>query len=213
MINDDSFIECESVTIKYPGRPDAVIREAEASTKVGAIMAEIAASGKGVSETVLTIEVRLSSQGSTVARSMTPTSSCPHRIDCTAPWHPKSDHGLSWKKAQIDCICARSQMTHGWVLLPQVRKAGVPTLELVDLPGIVAASIEGEPADMMERTRRITELYLAQPNTVVVAVVPANITRVRDSQAIQLIQRHKKEDLSIGVLAKADLAYDPRWRK
>eukprot|EP00965_Chrysotila_dentata_P079545 2623072-Pleurochrysis_carterae.AAC.1 len=95
----------------------------------------------------------------------------------------------------------------------EVRKASVPTLDLIDLPGIVAASIEGEPADMMSRTRNITERYLRGANTIVVAVVPANITRVRDSQAIQLVQANAKQDVTLGVLAKSDLAHDPRFKQ
>jgi len=95
----------------------------------------------------------------------------------------------------------------------EVRKPSVPTLDLIDLPGIVAASIEGEPADMMARTRAISQRYLQDPNTIVVVVVPANITRVRDSQAIQLVQEAGKEALTLGVLAKADLAHDPRFRQ
>jgi len=66
---------------------------------------------------------------------------------------------------------------------------------------------------MMQRTRALTESYLRQTNTIVVVVVPANITRVRDSQAIQLVQSHKKEKVAIGVLAKADLAHDPRYKQ
>ncbi|KAH8061769.1 mitochondrial fission protein [Aureococcus anophagefferens] len=99
------------------------------------------------------------------------------------------------------------------VLTIEVRKPDVPTLDLIDLPGIVAASVEGEPADMMEQTRKITEHYMCRADTVCVCVVPANATRVRDSQAMQLVQRHGKEPLTIGVLAKADLAYDPRFKQ
>lgn len=98
-------------------------------------------------------------------------------------------------------------------LTVEVRKASVPTLDLIDLPGIVAASIEGEPADMMSRTRAITERYMRDANTIVVVVVPANITRVRDSQAIQLVQACRKEAVTLGVLAKADLAHDPRYKQ
>jgi len=98
-------------------------------------------------------------------------------------------------------------------LTVEIRKASVPTLDLIDLPGIVAASIEGEPADMMQKTRAITERYLRDSNTIVVAVVPANITRVRDSQAIQLVQACGKEAMTLGVLAKADLAHDPRYKQ
>eukprot|EP00965_Chrysotila_dentata_P166100 5484254-Pleurochrysis_carterae.AAC.1 len=95
----------------------------------------------------------------------------------------------------------------------EVRKKSVPTLEMIDLPGVVAASIAGEPSDMMQRTRNITEKYLRCEDTIVVAVVPANITRVRDSQAMQMIQANRKEDITIGVLAKCDLSYDPRFKQ
>ena len=65
---------------------------------------------------------------------------------------------------------------------------------------------------MMSRTRALSERYLRDSSTIVVAVVPANITRVRDSQAIQLVQAAKKEEVTLGVLAKADLAHDPRYK-
>ena len=138
------------VTLKFPGRPDRVVTEANAASAVGQLMKEVVPPGRGVIDEVLTIEVR---------------------------------------------------------------KPSVPTLDLVDLPGIVAASIEGEPADMMSRTRAISERYLRDSNTIVVAVVPANITRVRDSQAMQLVQAAGKEAMTLGVLAKADLAHDPRYKQ
>jgi GTPase SAR1 family protein len=138
------------VTLKFPGRPDRVVTEANAASAVGQLMSEVVPPGRGVIDEVLTIEVR---------------------------------------------------------------KPSVPTLDLVDLPGIVAASIEGEPADMMSRTRAISERYLRDSNTIVVAVVPANITRVRDSQAMQLVQAAGKEAMTLGVLAKADLAHDPRYKQ
>ena len=127
------------VTLKFPGRDDLVVTEADAASAVGKLMSEVVPPGHGVIDEQLTIEVR---------------------------------------------------------------KPSVPTLDLVDLPGIVAASIEGEPADMMSRTRALSERYLRDHSTIVVAVVPANITRVRDSQAIQLVQAAKKEEVTLGVLAK-----------
>ena len=138
------------VTLKFPGRVDLVVTEADAASAVGKLMSEVVPPGHGVIDEQLTIEVR---------------------------------------------------------------KPSVPTLDLVDLPGIVAASIEGEPADMMSRTRALSERYLRDHSTIVVAVVPANITRVRDSQAIQLVQAAKKEEVTLGVLAKADLAHDPRYKQ
>eukprot|EP00965_Chrysotila_dentata_P231870 6198612-Pleurochrysis_carterae.AAC.1 len=95
----------------------------------------------------------------------------------------------------------------------EIRKRSVPTLEMIDLPGIVAASVNGEPSDMMQRTRNITDKYLRCEDTIVIAVVPANTTRVRDSQAMQMVQANQKENVTLGVLAKCDLAYDPRFKQ
>lgn len=66
---------------------------------------------------------------------------------------------------------------------------------------------------MMQRTRAITQRYLGCPSTIVVVVVPANSTRVRDSQAMQLVQAAGKEAMTLGVFAKADLAHDPRYKQ
>jgi GTP-binding protein EngB required for normal cell division len=148
-INDESTNHAR-VTLKFTGRADETVREADAAEAVGRLMREVVPPGAGVIETQLTIEVR-------------------NKL--------------------------------------------VPTLDLIDLPGIVAASIEGEPADMMERTRAISEKYLLDAHNIVVVVVPANITRVRDSQAIQLVQKCGKEAATLGVLAKADLAHDPRYKQ
>ena len=71
----------QTVTIKFPGRADQLVAEADAADAIGALMSEVVPPGRGVIEEQLTVEVR---------------------------------------------------------------KATVPTLDLIDLPGIVAASIEGE---------------------------------------------------------------------
>lgn len=86
-------------------------------------------------------------------------------------------------------------------------------LDLIDLPGIVAGSIRDEPADMMDRTRNIAGSYLDDlnnPHTFVIAVVSATETRIRNSQAMELVQRYNKANMTIGVLTMADLAGDPR---
>jgi hypothetical protein len=86
-------------------------------------------------------------------------------------------------------------------------------LDLIDLPGIVAGSIRDEPSDMMDRTRKIAGSFLNDPNnphTFVIAVVSATETRIRNSQAMELVQRYNKENMTIGALTMADLAADRR---
>ena len=83
-------------------------------------------------------------------------------------------------------------------------------LDLIDMPGIVAGSIKNEPSNMMELTRDLASSYLNHPHTIVVVVVPATENRIRNSQAMELVQRHNKENLSIGALTMVDLASDTR---
>lgn len=94
------------------------------------------------------------------------------------------------------------------VLAIEVASEMVPNLVLVDLPGIAAANLQGE-VNIMEQTRILTSKYLQMPSTLVLAVVDAR-TRIRNSQAIQLVQSYRKESQCLGVLTKADLCYDPR---
>jgi hypothetical protein len=85
-------------------------------------------------------------------------------------------------------------------LVVEVHNSCAPTLDLIDLPGIVAASISGEPTDMMTKTRDLVRHYIQDQDTLVVAVIPANSRRIRDSQALQLVQECKAESRTIGVL-------------
>ncbi|KAG6614085.1 Dynamin domain containing protein [Phytophthora cinnamomi] len=93
------------------------------------------------------------------------------------------------------------------VLEIELRSPDVPTLNLLDLPGIVAGRLIDEPDDMMQRTRAIVEKYLQVPHTLVLAVVPAS-ERVRNSQALQLVQQYNLVDRTVGVLTMVDRAVD-----
>jgi len=89
------------------------------------------------------------------------------------------------------------------------------SLDLIDLPGIVAGSIRNEPSDMMDQTRELSSSFLndpAHPHTFVVAIVSAAETRVRNSQAMELVQRFHKENMTIGTLTMSDLSGDGRFR-
>ena len=86
-------------------------------------------------------------------------------------------------------------------------------LDLIDLPGIVAGSIRNEPSNMMQQTREVAASFLEDPqhpHTFVVAVASAKDSRIRNSQAMQLVQEHNKERMAIGVLTHADCTKDRR---
>lgn len=80
-------------------------------------------------------------------------------------------------------------------------------LDLIDLPGIVAGALPGEPSNIADKTRAVTSSFLddpAHPHTFVIVVVPATLDRVRNSQAMELVQKFRKEGKTIGALTKAD---------
>ncbi len=91
----------------------------------------------------------------------------------------------------------------------KVTSPNVPNLTLVDVPGIVSARRKDEPEDMMKLSRELVEKYLVMPDTLVLAVVPA-YERIRNSQAFQLVQKHRKEGQTIGMLTMSDMAENPK---
>ena len=79
-------------------------------------------------------------------------------------------------------------------------KPEVPTMEIIDLPGIV----EG---DLAEVNRVILREYLALPETLVLCVVDATFTNLGSCQAIHLVRDHLKEASTIITLTKADIVH------
>ena len=82
---------------------------------------------------------------------------------------------------------------------------------MIDLPGIVGASVAGEPTDMMIQTRELVESYIndpKNPHCLIVCVVSSRTERIRNSQAMEMIQRYNKHNTTIGVLTMIDLCKD-----
>jgi hypothetical protein len=66
---------------------------------------------------------------------------------------------------------------------------------------------------MMKKSRDLVSKFIKDPDTLVIAVVPANTRRIRDSQALQLVQEANAQARTIGVLTMPDLSYDMRKKK
>ncbi|KAI8921993.1 P-loop containing nucleoside triphosphate hydrolase protein [Powellomyces hirtus] len=88
----------------------------------------------------------------------------------------------------------------------------VPTLTLVDLPGLMAATRPGEPDDLPQKTEAMMQKHITRKHTLIVAVVPA-FERLNNSRVLGMIQRFKKVDMAIGVLTKIDRAVPADVRK
>ncbi|KAF2750854.1 dynamin-1 [Sporormia fimetaria CBS 119925] len=81
----------------------------------------------------------------------------------------------------------------------------VLSLTLVDLPGLTKVPIGDQPTDIEKQTRNLISEYIAKPNSIILAVSPANVDLV-NSEALKLA-RHVDPmgKRTIGVLTKLDL--------
>lgn len=81
----------------------------------------------------------------------------------------------------------------------------VLNLTLVDLPGLTKVPIGDQPSDIEKQTRNLISEYIAKPNSIILAVSPANVDIV-NSEALKLA-RHVDPTgrRTIGVLTKLDL--------
>ncbi|KAK8095416.1 Dynamin-related protein DNM1 [Apiospora kogelbergensis] len=81
----------------------------------------------------------------------------------------------------------------------------VLNLTLVDLPGLTKVPIGDQPADIEKQTRTLISEFIAKPNSIILAVSPANVDIV-NSEALKLA-RHVDPlgRRTVGVLTKVDL--------
>lgn len=81
----------------------------------------------------------------------------------------------------------------------------VLNLTLVDLPGVTKVPIGDQPTDIEKQTKELVLEYISKPNSLILAVTPANQDLV-NSESLKLA-RHvdPKSKRTIGVLTKLDL--------
>ncbi|KAI8146532.1 Dynamin central region-domain-containing protein [Fennellomyces sp. T-0311] len=81
----------------------------------------------------------------------------------------------------------------------------VLTLTLVDLPGLTKIPIGDQPSDIEKQIRTLIMDYISNPNSIILAVSPANMD-VANSDSLKLARQVDPEGKrTIGVLTKLDL--------
>mmetsp|Transcript_32623 Transcript_32623/g.56664 ORF Transcript_32623/g.56664 Transcript_32623/m.56664 type:complete len:633 (-) Transcript_32623:50-1948(-) len=101
-------------------------------------------------------------------------------------------------------VCQDKQISNEPILL-RIFSPNVITLSLVDLPGIVANRLPGQPADIVERVKKMVVEYIKAPNTIILAVTPANVD-IATSDSLSIARTVDPEGKrTIGVLTKLDL--------
>jgi len=90
-------------------------------------------------------------------------------------------------------------------LVIRISSPDSPDLTIVDLPGIVRTSTQGQDFAVIAQVNQLIERYIAQPNTIILAVVPCN----QDIATVDILERASIMDptgsRTIGVLTKPDL--------
>ena len=99
-------------------------------------------------------------------------------------------------------------------IIVEIRSNGIPTIELVDLPGLRTSKPLGEPTDLPELTQQCVMKYMECPLTgAVVCVVDAAVGNLVSSKSVLMVQEspEKLKKNTIGVFTKADRAVNYEW--
>ncbi|RIA95554.1 dynamin-related protein [Glomus cerebriforme] len=87
----------------------------------------------------------------------------------------------------------------------RIYSPNVLNLTLVDLPGLTKIPIGDQPTDIEKQTRSLVYEYISKPNSIILAVSPANVDLV-NSESLKLAKQVDPEGKrTIGVLTKLDL--------
>ena len=78
-------------------------------------------------------------------------------------------------------------------------------LTLVDLPGLTKVPIGDQPSDIEKQTRTLISEYIAKPNSIILAVSPANVDIVNSEALKHARHVDPMGRRTIGVLTKLDL--------
>ena len=100
------------------------------------------------------------------------------------------------------------------MLVLRVTSPTVPSLDLVDLPGLVSARTDGEPPDMPEQTRELLDKFIrAHKQHSVFLVVIRAAHSPKAEPVLGLVQEHGIEKQCIGVFTKCDDVSDRVLKK
>ncbi|KAJ2851729.1 Dynamin- GTPase protein [Coemansia brasiliensis] len=87
----------------------------------------------------------------------------------------------------------------------RISSPDVLSLTLVDLPGITKIPVGDQPADIETQTRNLVYEYISKPNSIIVAISPANVDIVNSESLKFAREVDPKGTRTIGVITKIDL--------
>lgn len=112
--------------------------------------------------------------------------------------------GEAVHKAQED-LCRGKDFAPDSIVEVKMWGPNVPNLTLIDLPGLIRTTTDGQDASVIDAVQKMVEKYMEQPRSIILAVIPANIN-LAATGIIQMAQEiDPKGQRTVGVLTKPDL--------
>ena len=102
-------------------------------------------------------------------------------------------------------LCGNSKNILSDPITLKIFSPDLPTLTLVDLPGIVKVPVGDQPEDIEEQTINLVRTFIENPNSIILAVSPGNVD-LANSEALKMARQvdpNGKRTLS--VITKCDL--------
>ena len=107
--------------------------------------------------------------------------------------------------AETDRLCGSDKGIRPDPITLKIYASDLPTLTLVDLPGIVKVPVGDQPEDIEEQTVRLVTTFAENPNSLILAVSPGNVD-LANSEALKMARQVDPEgQRTLAVLTKADL--------
>ncbi|KAH0791987.1 Dynamin central region family protein [Histomonas meleagridis] len=86
-----------------------------------------------------------------------------------------------------------------------IRSTNVPTLTMVDLPGLTKVAVEGQDPAIVEQIHTMVLQYITPKNSIILAISPAN-QDIANSDSLRIAHQVDPEgERTIGVITKIDL--------
>ena len=95
----------------------------------------------------------------------------------------------------------------------EIHSSSSPNISLIDLPGLVRTTVSGQSPTIVSDIDSLTDHYMANPNNIILAVIPANV----DVATVDVLERARIVDpegvRTVGVLTKADLVQEEGYEE
>ncbi|CAA0304750.1 unnamed protein product [Arabidopsis thaliana] len=109
-------------------------------------------------------------------------------------------------RAATDVIAGSGKGVSDAPLTLHVKKAGVPDLTMVDLPGITRVPVNGQPENIYEQISRMIMKYIEPQESIILNVLSATVDFTTCESIRMSRQVDKTGERTLAVVTKADMA-------